>query len=99
MAVYLGAPYVANRPWAWWEYEAKRPQYLTEIDRSSDDLALTTRQDHEREVETIACMASHGHLTEREIEAIEQRAEEACEPIGTDREQKAALSPNYGGDS
>ena len=28
MAVYLGAPYVANAV-GWWEYEAKRPQYLT----------------------------------------------------------------------
>jgi hypothetical protein len=97
MARYVSPPYVGRRPWAWWEYEAERPQYLTEIDRSSD-LATTTRQGHEREVESIGWMAKHSHLAAYEIESIAREAEEARERIGTDREHKAALSPNYGGD-
>ena len=43
-------------------------------------------------------MARHGHLTDLELEILERRAAEARERIGTDREQKAALSPNFGGD-
>ncbi len=43
-------------------------------------------------------MARHGHLTELELETLERQAAEARERIGTDREQKAALSPEFGGD-
>ena len=43
-------------------------------------------------------MARHGHLTDLELETLERRAAEARERVGTDREQKAALSPNFGGD-
>ena len=77
---------------------AERPQYLTDIDIGSHDLALITRLDHEREVEKLGWMASHGHLTELEVEIIERKAAEARERIGTDHEQFAALSPDYGGD-
>jgi hypothetical protein len=43
-------------------------------------------------------MARHGHLADVELQTLERRAAEARERIGTDREQKAALSPDFGGD-
>ena len=57
-----------------------------------------TRQNHEREVEKITWMAANGHLTEIELEIIERKGHEARERIGTLAEQKAALSPDFGGD-
>ena len=99
MAEYLEPPLLpGRRPYAWWEFEAGRPQYLTEISERELDLATTTRRGHEREVESLAWMARHGHLTELELEILERRAAEARERIGTDREGKAALSPDFGGD-
>ena len=98
MTDYLEPPILpGRRPDAWWEFEAGRPRYLTKVD-SYGDLGTTTRMNHEREVESLAWMARHGHLTGLELETLERRAAEARERIGTDREQKAALSPNFGGD-
>ena len=94
MAEYLEPPLVpGRRPVAWWEFEAERPQYLTEISERELDLATTTRRGHEREVESLTWMALHGHLTRLELETLERRAAEARERIGTDREEKAALKP------
>jgi len=99
MDEYLEPPFVpGRRPNAWWQYEAGRPQYLTEIDRSDRDLRTITRLSHEREVESVGWMARHGHLTELELEVIEQKATDARERVGTGHEQKAALSPDFGGD-
>jgi hypothetical protein len=81
-----------------WDYEAGRPAYLTEVDYDSHDLRLITRQHHERELESITWMAANGHLTEAEIEIIQRKRQEARERVGTAREQKAACSPDYGGD-
>ncbi len=100
MAEFLAPPLLpGRRPSAWWEFEAGRPQYLTENGSGEDDLPTATRLDHERQVESIGWMARHGHLTDLELEILERRAAEARERIGTDREQKAALSPNFGGTS
>jgi len=99
MTDYLEPPSIpGRRPQAWWEFEAGRPQYLTEIDRRDLDLTTATRQRHERQVESLSWMARHGHLTDLELEVIEREAAEARERIGTGREQKAALSPDFGGD-
>ena len=43
-------------------------------------------------------MAAHGHLTEAELEKIAAEGREAKARIGTDGEQTAAQSPDYGGD-
>jgi hypothetical protein len=99
MERYLSPPYVALRPHAWWDYEAGRPQYvLPAPDYSTHDLAEITRLDHAREVESIAWMARHGHLTGRELDVIARKGHEAKARIGTPAEQKAALSPDFGGD-
>ncbi len=99
MAEYLEPPLLpGRRPDAWWGYEADRPQYLTENTSGEVDLPTATRLDHERQVESIGWMARHGHLTDLELETIERRAAEARERIGTGHEQKAALSPDFGGD-
>jgi hypothetical protein len=96
---YLTPPLTpGKRPAAWWTFEAGRPRYLSEVDYDSHDLRLITRQGHEREIESITWMAANGHLTKLEIEIIERKGGEARSRIGTPAEQKAALSPDYGGD-
>ncbi len=60
--------------------------------------APATRADHLYEVEKFTYLAENGHLTEAEIEKIAAKGQEARERIGTDGEQKAANSPDYGGD-
>ena len=62
------------------------------------DLAKRTRRDHLFEVERITFMADHGYLTEAELEKIAAEGREAKARIGTDAEQTAAQSPNFGGD-
>ncbi len=62
------------------------------------DLAKSTRRDHLFEVERITFMADHGYLTEAELEKIAAEGREAKARIGTDAEQTAAQSPNFGGD-
>jgi hypothetical protein len=100
MAEYLEPPMLpGRRPHAWWEYEAGRPQFLNEISDRELDLATTTRKRHEREVESLGWIARRGHLTGLELETLERRAAEARERVGTGREQKAALSPNFGATS
>src|SRR5829696_6575708 len=98
MTDYLEPPFIpGRRPEAWWEYEAGRPRYLTQVD-SYRDLTTATRLRHERQVESLSWMARHGHLTPPELEVIEQQGAEARERVGTGDEQKAALSPDFGGD-
>ena len=43
----------------------------TKVD-SYGDLGTTTRMNHEREVESLAWMARHGHLTGLELETLER---------------------------
>jgi hypothetical protein len=65
---------------------------------ASLDLAKSTRRDHLFEVERITFMADQGYLTEAELEKIAAEGREAKARIGTDAEQTAAHSPNFGGD-
>ena len=100
---YIGEslPYIGQRPWAWWEYESGRPELRSRPPESfdfSDGLAPATRADHLYEVEKFTYLAENGHLTEAEIEKIAAKGQEARERIETDGEQKAANSPDYGGD-
>ena len=62
------------------------------------DLAKRTRREHLFEVERITFMADHGYLTEAELEKIAAEGREAKARIGTDAEQTAAQTPNFGGD-
>jgi hypothetical protein len=97
---YLTPPLTpGRRPDAWWwRYEAQRPEYLSEVDYGSHDLELITREDHEREIEKFTWLAEHNHLAPIELELIEARGRAAAERIGTDHEQQAACSPDFGGD-
>ena len=74
IADYLEPPVLpGRRPYAWWEFEADRPQYLTETNDRELDLATATRRGHEREVESLGWLARHGHLTGLELEATTGR--------------------------
>jgi hypothetical protein len=94
----MAQPSAGQRPAAWWEYEAGRPEYLTHVAYGSQDLATSTRESHEREVEKFTFLARHGHLTDPELEHIENRAAIARARIGTTAEHVAANSPDYGAD-
>jgi hypothetical protein len=97
---YLTPPLTpGRRPAAWWTFEARRPEYLSEVDYGSHDLELITREDHEREIEKFTWLAEHNHLAPIELELIEARGRAAAERIGTDHEQQAACSPDFGGDN
>jgi hypothetical protein len=92
---------IGRRPWAWWEYESGRPELRKGPPGRFDfsrGLAETPRIDHEHEVEVFTFLAEGGHLTDAELEKIADKGREAKERIGTDSEQKAAQSPDYGGD-
>jgi hypothetical protein len=87
MAAWSGLP--GRRPWAWWKYEAGRSEHLTAYPdlldpRSDDELAAAL---DEYEMEPIIWLARHGHLTDDEIAAIAEAADEARPRVGTDAEQ------------
>jgi hypothetical protein len=91
-----------HRPWAWWHFEAGRPQHLTAYPDSSE---FAERVDRRRSVvtekgaiaegraldsynfEPIIFLAANGHLLDHELETIRERAREAESRINTDREQ------------
>jgi hypothetical protein len=87
MERYLSPPYVSLRPWAWWRYVAGREQHLSpyplHFDGSIEERAEAL---DEHEIEPIAFLAENGYLAEREIAAIEAKADEARPRIGTDAE-------------
>ena len=90
MAHYLQPPYVGLRPWAWWKFEAGREQHLIDLE---DVLRFEGPEDEEAalldeyETEPVIWLAEHGHLTDRELEKIEERANEARPRVGTDAER------------
>ena len=82
-----------QRPWAWWEFEAGRPDHLEPypdldhfLDREhwSEDEEAEAYDNYENE--PIIWMAANGHLTPDELAAITERANEARPRIGTDDE-------------
>jgi hypothetical protein len=83
----LRPPFVGNRPRAWWEYEAGRPEHLTpyplEKEGSVEERADAVDEHH---IEPLVFLASNGYLTDRELEAIKRDADEARPRIGTDAE-------------
>ena len=90
MANYLTPPLLpGHRPFAWWRYEAGRPQHLSEYPAL---FGGEMRQDEraealdEYEIEPVAWMAAHGHLTDEELAKIAERANEARPRIGTPTE-------------
>ena len=96
MAGWNGA--LGHRPWAFWQYEAERPDLYIGPPRTPGMIAEATRRSHEHDIERLTFLAANGHLTDEEVDTITEQAEEAAERIGTDREQKAPLSPDFGGD-
>jgi hypothetical protein len=79
---------VGERPWAWWAYEAERPEYLTEyaldFEGPVDEHADLLDEWHN---EPIIWLASHGHLSPEEVAAITEDANVARPRVGTDGEQ------------
>ena len=75
------------RPWAWWEFEAGRPEHLEEyplhfegtVDANAD--AIDAYQ-----IEPIVYLAANGHLRDDEVAAFHERATEAQIRIGTPTE-------------
>jgi hypothetical protein len=89
MARYLAPPaHPGNRPAAWWDYVAERPEHLSDypednFEDSDGDVAAAIDA---YEIEPIEWMAAQGHLTDEEIAVIEECASEARPRIGTDNE-------------
>ena len=82
-----------HRPWAWWEFEAGRPDHLEPypdldhfLDREhwSEDEEAEAYDNYENE--PIIWMAANGHLTPDELAAIAESANVARPRIGTDDE-------------
>ncbi len=85
---YLKRPHLpGHRPAAWWEFEAERPAHLTDYPldfEGTEDKHAEAIDAHE--IEPIVWMAEHGHLTDQEIEELEERAQAAQPRVGTDAE-------------
>lgn len=79
-----------DRPEAWWQFEAGRPEHLTEypLDREAG-ITIEQHADavDEYAIEPIRFVASRGELTLEELAALAERANEARLRVGTDAEQ------------
>jgi hypothetical protein len=96
---YLCEPYYGHRPWAWWEFEAGRPDLrFSPPHDSSLSLAESERHNQEYEIEKFTFLAENGYLTDREIQKIAELGRTAKERIDTGWEERAYQSPDYGGD-
>jgi hypothetical protein len=89
---------IGHRPWAWWSYEAGRPEHLDPWPFSRDfpDRESYGRACDEYRFEPIIYLAANGHLLDHELEAIRRQAREALPRVGTDRERMTtpAMSPD-----
>jgi len=91
-AKYTGQPHcLGHRPWAWWTYEAERPEHLSEYPLDFDDFESPVEEQadlvDEWEIEPTVWLAAHGYLSPEEIAAISEEANIARARIGTDGEQ------------
>jgi hypothetical protein len=82
-----------HRPEAWWLYEACRPEHPDPYPLDPPSGEARWGEAHGRaidsyEFEPILYLAADGHLTDDEIKVIRERASEAAERVGTDREQR-----------
>jgi hypothetical protein len=82
-----------HRPEAWWRYEARRPEHLGPDPLEPPPGQPLWGEEHGRAIdsydfEPILYLAANGHLADDEIKVIRERAFEAAERVGTDREQR-----------
>jgi hypothetical protein len=92
MAEYATRRLPGSRPWAWWHYEAGRPQRLEPYPLEGAKWFEGTVEERadavdEYEIEPLVFLASRGELREDELEVLEAEAEEARPRIGTGHEQ------------
>jgi hypothetical protein len=89
LADYIRPPYVGRRPWAFWRFDCGRdPRVIKDPGpwwRADDKDAYADELDRFHN-EPIIYLARHDYLTDRELDAIEQRADEARPRIGTPAE-------------
>lgn len=84
---YLTPPHgPGHRPAAWWEHEAGREQYASELP-AEDSLLEYSRLSDEREVERLQFLAAGGHLSPDELAALHEAANEARLRIDSDAER------------
>jgi hypothetical protein len=79
---------VGERPAAWWKYEARRPEHLSEYSGYDPEGSIEEQADliDEWENEPIIWLAANGHLNPEEIGAIAEDANVARARLGTDEE-------------
>jgi hypothetical protein len=88
MERYTSPPYWGLRPAAFWEFEAERPEHVVAYPEDRFEGTVEERADalDEYEMDPIIFLAENGYLVEREIAAIERKADEARPRVGTDSE-------------
>jgi hypothetical protein len=76
-----------SRPWAWWFFEAGREEYLTpyplDFEGTTEEHAEAINDHY---IEPVVFLAKNGFLTDDELAAIAEKANEAKTRVGTKRE-------------
>ncbi len=82
-----------RRPWAYWRFDAGRPEHLTPYPLDPPEGEPTWGEAHGRALddysfEPVLFLAERGELLEDEVDAIREAALEAADRVGTDRERR-----------